>query len=194
MKDTYPMYAINIDNELNILEKFFNKYNPMDEETKKYLKFIPTMRDPITPHNYRDYYKPNNFISSTPYMPYLCLACVENYVMFNIYNNSYCYDVFISNPLRKNSKNFLENYYGTSKNDIDPYLTIITSWLNTVEISIEHYSMIKNILDRIVKQVTKYTNHYPNHIWELDYRTSNVILINRGDIRAYRFEELRGLK
>lgn len=194
MKESYPMYAIEIDNELCILEKYFNLYKPTPKEIEEYLRFIPTRRMPIDPYTYKDYYKHNDYIRSKPYMPYLCLPCVENYVMFNIYTNSSQFELFISNPIKKNSKNFLENYYGISKHDIDPCLTIIASWLETENIPIEHYTMMKNILDRIVKQITKYTDQYPNHIWKLDYTTSHVILINQGDIRSYRFEELRGLK
>lgn len=193
MIESYPMYAIDIDQELSILEKYFNVYKPIPEELKHYLKFIPTKRMPLTIED-DEYYKENSFMRSRPYMPYLCLPCVENYVMFSIYINSPDYELFLSNPLKKDSKNFLENYYGIDQNDPNPHQTIITSWLENDMLSIDHFNVIEMMLKSILKKISKLTNLFPNHIWKLNYETCHVILINEGDIKSFRFEELRGHK
>ena len=198
MIKTYPAYALDIDFELYILEKYFNIYKPIPEEIRRYLQYIPTKRFHLMPSD-KEYMEENPYKRNTPYAPHLCLPCVENYVMFDIYSNSHLYELFLRNPCKKDSKNFLENYYGTDSSGIDsemndPYETIICSWLGTNMISTEHYKIINQLLNDITKKVMVYTNLYPNHIWELDYQTTHVILINKGDIKAYRFDEMRGLK
>jgi hypothetical protein len=194
---TYPAYALDIDYELNMLERYFNIYRPMPKEIQEYLKFIPTKRLPLIPED-KEYNAPNQYVRNIPYSPYLCLPCVENYVIVNVYINLPLYKLFLSNPCKKNSKNFLKNYYGVDGSGLESAIgdvneTIITSWLSTNMITTDHYKIIKSLLDVILKKVMVYTDLYPNHIWELDWATSHVILINRGDIKAYRFDELRGL-
>lgn len=197
MIKTYPAYALDIDYELYMLERYFNLYSPISEDIKQYLRFIPAKRYPLEPKD-KEYRERNPYERNTPYAPYLCLACVENYVMLDIYTNSPLYNLFLRNPCKKDSRNFLGGYYGVDASGItseigDPFETVITSWLKTNRIAIEHFKIMKSLLDDIVKKVMVYTNLYPNHIWELDYETTHVILINRGDIKAYRFDELRGV-
>ena len=197
MIKTYPTYVLDIDYELHMLERYFNIYKPLPEDIRRYLRYIPTKRYHLTPED-KEYYVENPYERNTPYAPHLCLPCVENYIMVNVYINSPLYKLFLSNPCKKNSKNFLEGYYGLEDGGIESEIgdvseTIIWSWLGTNMIGIDHYKIIKSLLDAILKKAMVYTNLYPNHIWDLDYKTTHVILINRGDIKAYRFDEMRGL-
>lgn len=193
MIETYPAYALDIDYELCVLERYFETYNPLPLDVQRHLRFIPAKRFPLEPKD-KEYREFNPYERRQPYAPYLCIRCVENYVMYNVYANSPYYKLFKQNPYLKSGRNFLSDYYGTETNDPDPIQTIITSWLKTDKIPIEHYKMIDIMLSKILQKVVVYTNLYPNHIWELNYKTTHVILLNHGDIKAFRFDELKDLR
>lgn len=187
MKD-YPAYAIDIDLELRLLEKYFEMFQlPKLDMTN--LRFVPTLRYPVSSKDLNNLtYDPTGYIRNTPYMPFRCLSCVNNYVLSKIYMNSQDYKLFIKNPMLSNSKNFLENCY---IDDDDPDRAIIIGWLQNERITISDFKNIRSLLEKIMSIVRVYTDPFPNHIWRLDYSSSSfVILYNDGEIKAFRYTEL----
>lgn len=179
----YSKIVLSIDSELNLLEKYFNKYVTLPDES--YLRFIPYKRFFLDKKD-KTLTVNTDVIRNTPYLPYKCLDCVNDYIIYSIYYNSGYMDLFLKNELLETSKRFLPEY-----TDEEDYVKeIITTYIPNHDLDMKDYREIKGLLNHIYRKVSMYTDMYPKNIWELDYETNLILLINKGEIGSFRFEEV----
>lgn len=173
-------YMLEVNEYLSIVEEIFKKYMNIDHDL---LIFVKHERYPIVDKKILSKIKNNSLISNTPFVPYLCVGCIKDLILDRIYmdssrDSSFKINPFIPNggrcdlvPDFDNDESIIRNYVeDISDEDID----MIIKWVN---------KMYNENIKQIVTQ-------YPDCIFDIDIETSSFILLNLGDIKVFRYNEL----
>lgn len=173
-------YLLEVNEYLSIIEEVFKKYMDIDHDL---LLFIKYERYPVLDKKLLSKIKDNSLISKTPFVPYLCVGCVRDMLLDYIYMDSSRDSSFKVNPFlpdggRKdlvpdfdNNETIIRSYVeNISDEDID----IIIKWVN-------------KLYNENIKQIVK---QYPDCIFDIDIDTSSFVLLNLGDIKVFRYNEL----
>lgn len=179
-------YHLDIEHHLYLIDTYFDMYQPIDYT---YLKFLPTLRLPLDRtdeihvkelKHYQRIGGVDQYISSQPYLPWRCVDMVKTVVLEEIYNNTGL-EIFKVNYLKSNFKSFV---LGLEREEI------IYSYLG--DIYLDHKKNINNILRTINSDFICpiIDQHSDESIWDIDYNTNFMFLVNTGNIYKYRYKEL----
>lgn len=176
----YEKIILDINPYLVQVEQYFiNGLDIAYQDVLKDCRFIPNRRYPI-----KDIKECSNpeVIRSTPYYPFLCLDMVSQYLKIRIYQESgYSIEFKANKLLNDKGVKFLEDY----ENPED----VISLYINTKNMDINYFKELVTILDRIFLHVDKYTSLYPKNIFEFEYETQYFVLVNKGEIGSFRYNE-----
>ncbi|MGE3591390.1 MAG: hypothetical protein AB7G52_02690 [Arcobacter sp.] len=168
---------LDIDEELLIIESIYAKYIKLPSN----LIFVRNNRWPLEDKSKLEQFRKLHMVSDRPWHPILCVQSVVDIITLYIANDTSSFDYFIRNPLiRGGGQCFINN------RDKDPEEIIM---LYIESIAVKDLNTILRTIDLIYNKVSSYTNLYPEHIFTFDIETGYVILENRGNVKAYRFDE-----
>lgn len=173
-------YLLEVNEYLSIIEEVFKKYMDIDHDL---LLFIKYERYPVVDKKLLSKIRDNSLISKTPFVPYLCVGCVRDMLLDYIYMDSSRDSSFKINP-------FIPDGGRTDLvPDFDSNEAIITSYLENV--SDEDIDIIIKWVNKLynenIKQIVK---QHPDCIFDIDIDTSSFVLLNLGDIKVFRYNEL----
>lgn len=172
--------VLGVDEYLRIVEEIFKKYLDIEQNNLTFVKFE---RYPIINKGILSKIKDNTLISNKPFAPYMCVACVKDMLLDRIYMDSSRDKSFKYNP-------FIPGGGRTDLvPDYDNDASIIYSYIdNIIEEDIEQ---IVKWVDKLYKEnVKQIVNHYPDSLYDIDIETTMFILINLGNVKTYRYNEL----
>lgn len=167
---------LNIEDELIILDTIFKKY----VEVPSNLIFIKNNRYPLMDKQNLHKYTKQNIVSSEPWHPFVCIECMKDLLTLYIYSNSENKQLFMSNPLMPVSKSFISTF-NTDEQDI-----VVEHLPNIVR---GDFDEVIRIFRRLYDKIKIYTDGYVDNIFEFETNTGYIVLLNLGDIHAYRFKE-----
>ena len=174
--------VLDIENELRAIDFVFRKYITLPEG----VVYLKNNRYPISDRKMLDTYSKMNMISNEPWHPMLCVPTVLEILSLYIYSETSEFDYFRHNILIKNnSKCFIKT------RNIEP-VSILSDYFNTHNILINNQdsAFIMDTIDSIYyPSIYKHIAEYPNNIYTFEDNTSNIILVDSGDIKAYRYTE-----
>lgn len=170
-------YAINIENELRIIEKIFDKYISDPE----YALFLPNKRLPIEPTidlkkiNVRD-------IRNFKYLSYKCIGFFTAQLLNFLYMNSIDPSIYHTNEMLKciAPKKFVDMYRHEIADIIYDYLPNITT---------EELHVIYDVTEIVNSMALKHVKPDHDFIFEIDYESNFIVLIIVDSIWHFRFKE-----
>jgi len=173
---------LNVENELELLDIIYRKYIVLPSN----MIFIKNNRYPVVDkhkHNLTKFAK-LNMLSNEPFHPFICLPTVLDVIKLYIYSSYSKPELYTSNPLLKDKSYQGEQLINSFNVDAED---IIVEHLPNVSKS--DFDVINKTLNKIYDIIQQYTSAYDNFIFDLESETSYLILVNKGDVRAFRFEE-----
>ena len=178
---------LDIENELQSIEDIFYKYITLPDN----VIYVKNNRYPHEDRRNLEMYSKLNLISSTPWHPMLCVPTILEILTLYIYNETSEFEHFKSNILiPNNSKCFIKTRSVEPIDLLIDYFKSYVSSIATIDIN-----TILSIIDNIYyTHIHRYILDYPNIIYTFDDSTGNIILIDSGDIRAYRYTEYLNYK
>ena len=173
-------YLLEVNEYLSIVEEIFKKYMDIDHEL---LIFVKHERYPIVDKKILSKLHNNSLISKTPFVPYLCVGCVKDLILDRIYMDSSRDSSFKTNP-------FIPD--GGRKDlvpDFDNDESIIRCYVD--DVSDEDIGIIVKWADKLYNEnIKQIVAEYPDCIFDINIETSSFILLNLGDIKVFRYNEL----
>ena len=196
---SYFKIRLDVDNELQLIEDLLYPYIERNNDIAGNM-FLPTLRYPVynvsldIPNYERssiikkipELSKYNNgyinkYLSPDSYLPYLTIEPILNYSLSTIYREYKDTEDYKINRLNNRGENFL--YYVNLS--IEDVLEEFDIWGYPEDI----YIRVEVLVYRIIYKIRQYTDTHKYHVFELDYKTDIIYLIDKGHVKAYRFDE-----
>lgn len=175
---------LNVENELTVLDTIYKKYITLPSN----LIFIKNNRYPITDKQKFELDKlfRVNMASYEPFHPFLCIPTVIDILTLLIYSGHSYLDLYLYNSLLKEKGYESKKFIQTFNTDVED---IILEHLPNISKS--DFNTVLKTINKIYTNINQYILEYDNYIFEFETDTGYLVLVNKGDIRAFRFDEYR---
>lgn len=121
-----------------------------------------------------------------PYHITFCITYLKDWILGSIYNDKPDPVDFERNRLTNKGKNFMPNHD-----------TIIEEYIPDEVLEYFNKDVIKeisSICNNILEVVRKYTDLYPKNVFDIEYLGDNLVVVNKGEIGTYRYNEYLNMK
>lgn len=185
MNTIYEKVLIDIDKELYVIEEFYLRVSPF---AKVPLRFIPTLRYPVTSKELDAEKIDKRYITNRSYRPWVCVADMRQYILHNIYQqkkditSGVWFDMFVKNELLEyGGENFIDSEWEEwDKFFREAVLLCLTN---------NERKIFECCVNSAVNTCLQYTSRYPNNVFDIDIKTNYIFIDNLGEIGTYRYFE-----
>lgn len=201
---SYLKIKLDIEDELFVLEELLSPYIQEMKDMTGYM-FLPCLRFPVynsslerTPNDRRELIKKNKILnqynieyviknlSYNSYLPWKTIEPIMRYVSSNIYEEYRYSNEYRENLLIKGGANFLMYCNHTLEDILEEY--DINGYPDVV------LEKTYDLTNDIIAKVRAYTDNHRNIVIDFDYTTNVVYLVDKGQIKSYRYDEYFDLK